>query len=338
MRKALTGFALVAFVTGVALVAVSLSQAPSAIAQETEREFFFQPVGDVLDELVDDGVITNEQRDKIAEAFEERVVRFGKGLSGVPHLEIVADVLDIEVDDLAEQLKNGATIADIAGDKTQDVIDALIAEHGARIDEAVADEKITEERAEELRSALAEKVEAMVSGEQPLQIIPFGKGHFHGPRGFDFFRGPRGFDGFGFGGGFGLESIADTLGLEVDELMDRLTDGTSLADLAEEQGVEIDDIVDALLADIDEKLADLVADERLTQERADAIREQMAQGIESLISGEFLGGFEGLPEFGMRDFLKGFEIPEDFDGFFRFHGHHDRFHDDADIEGTGTSA
>ena len=309
MRKALTSFAILAFVAGVALLAVSLSQSPSALAQETEREFFFQPLDDVLDELVEAEVITADQRDKIADAFEEKMVRFGKGVRGIPHLEIVADVLGLEVDDLAEQLRGEATIADIAGDKTQEVIDALIAEHNDRIDEAVADERITEERAEDLRAALAEQVEAMVNGEKRLRIGPFGKDRFHGPRGFDFFGGPRGFDffkgprdfdGFGFGGGFGLESIAETLGLEPDELMDRLTEGTSLAEIAEEQGVEIDEIVDSALADLDDHLTDLVADERLTQERADALRERMSETLESLITSEFppFGGhfeFEGFP-------------------------------------------
>lgn len=369
MRKALTGLAMVAFVAGVALVAVSLSQAPSAIAQETEREFFFQPLDDVLDELVGSEVITQDQRDKIADAFEEKMVRFGKGMRGVPHLEIVADVLDIEVDDLAEQLRDGSTIAEIAGDRTQEVVDALVGEHNARIDEAVADEQISEERAEELRATLAERVEAMVNGENRLRMGPFGLDRFHGPHGFDFFKGPRdfgffqgprefeffegprGLDRFGLGGGFGLDSIAEVLGLETDELMDRLADGEALLDLAEEQGVEVQDIVDAVLTDLDEQLAELVADERITQERADALRERIAEGIESLITSEFppFGEFkfEGLPDFPdlIRGIPKGFDLPEDFEGFFHFHGPggwfpEDWFPDNADddVDGTGTSA
>jgi hypothetical protein len=368
MRKALTGFAIVAFVAGVAVLAVSLSESPSALAQETEKEFFFQPLEDVLDDLVEDEVISEDQRDTILDALEDRMVRFGRDLHGIPHLEVVAEVLGIDVDALVEQLGDDSTIAEIAGDKAQEVIDALIAEHNARIDEAVAEERITEERAEELRAALAEKVEAMVNGEHRFDLGPFGRDRFHGPRGFDFFKaprdfefgprgfqffeGPRGFDRFGPGGGLGLHSIAEVLGLEADELMDRLADGEALLDIAQEQGVEVDEIVEAVLADLDEKLADLVADERLTQERADAIREQIADGIESLITSGFppFGGFhfqfefEGLPNFpdlqrGMP-FPEGFDLPEDFDGFFHFHGPHDRFHEGEadDVNGAGTSA
>ena len=58
MRKAITGLAVVALVAGVALVAVSLSEAPSALAQETEDQVFNRPLDEVLDGLVEDGVIT----------------------------------------------------------------------------------------------------------------------------------------------------------------------------------------------------------------------------------------------------------------------------------------
>jgi hypothetical protein len=372
MRKAITGLAIVALIAGVALVAVSLSQAPSAVAQETEDEVFFQPLEDVLDDLVEDEVITEDQRDKIAEAFEERTIRFGRGLRGTPHLDTVADVLATDVDGLVEQLRDGSTIADIAGDQTKEVIDALIAEYTARIDDAVAEEKMTEEKAEEIRAALVEQVEAMVSGELPTGIQHFGMDRFHGPRGFGFFGGPRGFDffdrtdrfdGFRFGGGFGLDTIAEALGLEADELLKQLAGGSSLADIAGEHSVEIPDIVDAVLADLDEKLSDLVSDERLTQERADQIREELAEVINSMFNGEMpgFGGFnfefkfeggEGFPHF--RGPGRGFPFPEDFfgapdtelgEGFFHFNGPGgvfpcpDGFFGDPDaINGSGTSA
>ena len=375
MRKAITGLAIVALIAGLALVAVSLSQTPSAVAQETEDKVFFQPLEDVLDDLVEDDVINEEQRDKIAQAFEDRIARFGRGLRGTPHLETVAEVLGMGVDELAAQLRDGSTIAGVAGDQTQAVIDALVAVHTARIDEAVADGKLSEDQAEEVRAALAEKVEAMVNGALPAGIQHFGMDRFHGPRGFDFFGGPRGFgffdkpdrlDGFGFGGGFGLDTVADVLGMGIDELMEKLGDGSSLANIAEEQGVEIQTIVDAVLADLDERLDDLVADEKLTQERADEIRDGLAAGIESMINGEMpgFGGFEfefkldgmfprfrdhgrgfSFPEglFGDPDF--GFPIPEGFfgdpgdlkdEGFFHFHCPDDT--DPDEVDGTGTSA
>ncbi len=350
MRKAMTALAVVALVAGVALVAVSLSQSPSALAQETEREVFFEPLDDVLNDLVDDQVITEDQREKIATAFEERIVRFGKEHRETPHLETVADTLDMAVDELVQQMRDGATIADIAGDQTQAVIDALVAEQTTRLEEAVSQERISEEQADEIRSAMVKKVEAMVNGEQWMTTHPFDIDRFHGPRGHGFFGGPRGFDffdkmpkfgRFGFGGGFGLDPIAEALGLETDELIDRLSDGSSLADIAEELGVEIEEIVNAALADLDEKLQDLIADERLTQEHADGIRAGLAEAIESMINGE-MPGFDGFhfefkfdgeaPHFGDFPFHKFFGDP---DGDFPFHKF---FGDPDDVDGTGTAA
>jgi hypothetical protein len=318
MRKAITGLAIVALVAGVALVAVSLGEGPSAIAQETEDQVFNQPFDDVLHGLVDDGVITADQRDKIAAAFEERFVRFGKGFRGTPHLDTVAEVLGMDVDELAAKLQDGSTIADIAGDRTADVIAALVAEQESRIDEAVANGRLSEQEADEVRSALADQVLAMVNGEGPIGMGPFGMEPFHSRRGFD---------GFGFKGGFSLDTIAEALGLTADQLHEQLAEGSSIADIAESAGVDIQDIVDVALASLDEKLDALVADERLTQERADEIRAGTTEMIESMING-------AMPGFGFK-----FEGGEGFD----FHGRgmpgpHGFFGPRDDVNGTGTSA
>jgi transcriptional regulator CtsR len=319
MRKAITGLAIVALVAGVALVAVSLGEAPSAIAQETEDQVFHQPLDDVLNGLVDDGVITADQRDKIAAAFEERFVRFGKGYRGTPHLDTVAGVLGMEVDELAANLREGSTIADVAGsDKIDEVIAALVAEQEARLDEAVADGRLTEQEADEVRSALAEQVTAMVNGEGPIGMGPFGMEHFHG-------RG--GFDGFGFRGGFSLGSIAEALGLTADQLHEQLASGSSVADIAKTAGVEIEVVIDAALADLDEQLDTMVANERLTQERADEFRAEATAMIESMINGD-------MPGFGFR-----FDCGERFG----FHGRgmpgpHGFFGPQDGVNGTGTSA
>ncbi len=319
MRKAITGLAIVALVAGIALVAVSYGETPSALAQETENRVFGQPFDDVLDGLVDEGVITADQRDKIAAAFDEEFERFGKGFHGTPHLQTVAGVLEIEVDDLAAQLRDGATIAEIAGDQTDEVIAALVSEQETRIDEAVADGKLTEERADEVRAALAAQVEAMVNGDRPTGIGHLGMDRFHG-------RG--GFDGFGLKDGFSLDSIAEALGLTPGELHEQLAEGSSIADIAESANVDIQDVVDTAIASLSEKLDALVADERLTQERADEIRAVTAGMIESMINGD-------MPGFGFR-----FEQGD------RFHRHGHGFPGpgglfgtpDDDVNGTDTSA
>jgi hypothetical protein len=192
----------------------------------------------------------------------------------------------MNVDELAAQMKDGATISDISGEaKVKAVIDALVAEHEDRIDEAVADGRLTEEEAEEVRDAVEDRVEAMVNGEHPTGLKSFGMDHFHGRDGFK---------GFGFRDHFRLDQFAEELDLSVEELRERLAGGSTLAEIANDQGVATNTLVDVLLADLDEKLDALVAGERLTRERADEIRDGSAAMIEWMINGEMpeLGGFK----------------------------------------------
>lgn len=82
-------------------------------------------------------------------------------------------------------------------------------------------------------------------------------------------KGHRGHGGRGGPGGPGLETAAETLGLTVEELRTELREGQALADVAEAQGVSTDDLVAALVEEAKTRLAEAVADGRLTQEQAD---------------------------------------------------------------------
>jgi polyhydroxyalkanoate synthesis regulator phasin len=74
----------------------------------------------------------------------------------------------------------------------------------------------------------------------------------------------------GHGPGMDLSVAAETLGLSEEDLRTALeADGATLAQVAEDQGVEVDALVDALVAAGEERIADAVADGRITQEEAD---------------------------------------------------------------------
>lgn len=104
-------------------------------------------------------------------------------------LDKAAAVIGISTDQLTTELKAGKTIADVAAEHNVDlqkVIDALVADATAKIDQAVTDGKIDSARAAEMKSHLVERITALVNGEGP--------GHRGGHGGF------RGRDG-GFDGG-----------------------------------------------------------------------------------------------------------------------------------------
>jgi hypothetical protein len=74
------------------------------------------------------------------------------------------------------------------------------------------------------------------------------------------FPGPRGPGGPGFGGP-GLEfgsAAADYLGLELEELRERVADGRSLAEIARAEGKSVDGLEEALVAAFREHVDELV--------------------------------------------------------------------------------
>ena len=64
------------------------------------------------------------------------------------------DVLDLTREEVAEQLNDGATLADIAGDQVDEVVDALVDAIEERLDAAVESERLTQEQADERRDGL----------------------------------------------------------------------------------------------------------------------------------------------------------------------------------------
>lgn len=186
MRRIIAAFAAAVVVLGAVVAGVAISTPSGASAQETTDDpssgIFISPIQEALEELVASGTLSQAQVDAVAEALEGQIgVRgFGRGHHGPGHLDTVAEVLGMEVDDLEAALRDGQTIAEVAGDDVGVVTDALIAEANERIDEAVADGRLTADEAAEKRAEVAEKIEAKVNGE-----AGFGRRGF-GPRGGPF--------------------------------------------------------------------------------------------------------------------------------------------------------
>ena len=146
----------------------------------------------VLDSLVEDATITGEQRDAIVARFQEHRAehRAEREERRAEHLSVVADALGITTDELAAQLSEGASIADIAGDDVDAVIAALVAEATARIDEAVASGELPQERADQLLEQLEERITDRVNGERPGPGEGHGRGRGRGPGPFGGPGGP----------------------------------------------------------------------------------------------------------------------------------------------------
>ncbi len=176
------GAALMAPVTA---TAADESSSTESDAQEVERG---QWVADALDQLVASETITRAQADAVAEALEEarpkgRLMHRGHGPG--PGLTAAATALGIEVSELRTALQDGDTIAEVAEANNVDVqkvIDAIVAEMNSHLDEAVANGRLTQAQADEMKANAAERATALVNGERPAGG-PRGPGRLGGPGG-----------------------------------------------------------------------------------------------------------------------------------------------------------
>jgi hypothetical protein len=167
---------------------------------------------DQVDAALENGRITEEQAEELKSRIEsgemppflgpgmffggprgdgERGFGFGFGPGLGFHfgekLDAAAEYLGVTDEELREALRGGKSLAEIAEEKGKSVDglkDALLAQAQTRLDEAVADEKLTREQADRILERLREGIDHLVEVE--------GENRFR----FDF-RGPGGpgFDG-----------------------------------------------------------------------------------------------------------------------------------------------
>jgi hypothetical protein len=149
-------------------------------------------ISEALQVLVDDGTLTEAQRDAVVETLQN--ARPDRGASH-GHLGPrgshggageIAEILGLEGSEIREALRNGSSIADLAeaqGIDTADIVDAIVASAEERLDTAVENGRIDDAQAAEMLTQAAERAEDLVNGE-----IEFGgrRGHHRG------FGGPAG--------------------------------------------------------------------------------------------------------------------------------------------------
>jgi len=193
MRKTVAAAAMAASLTvggaaGVALFTPTLSGAQTDETTETETPDRTSRLRDVLAPLVEDGTITAEQADAVAAHLaDELPMRHGHGggfRAGFG--EDVAEVLGLTTDELRTRLQGGESLADVAeaeGVDVQAVVDAIVATHQERLDQAVADGRLTQEQADERAADLEEHAQDIVEGtfEGRMGGMRGPGGHRHGP-------------------------------------------------------------------------------------------------------------------------------------------------------------
>ncbi len=86
-------------------------------------------------------------------------------------------------------------------------------------------------------------------------------------------------------GPHGLEAAAEVLGLEVEDLRERLRGGdATLAEVAADENVDVDDLVAAMVAEATERIDQKVADGDLDADRAAEIKADLEDRITTLVN------------------------------------------------------
>ena len=189
----------------------------------------------VIEQAVSEGVLSQEQADGMLERMESgfgfKDMPFGQGgrmsgemggemggrmsgrIGGPENslISVAADQLGLTVDELLAELEDGRSIADVAeqrGVDAQTIAYAYIAVRTERLDEAVAEGRITQEQADEMLAHVTEEMAEHLNepfdeehgsgdcrdetfgdfglggqrdGQQPSGRGPGGKGRFDGP-------------------------------------------------------------------------------------------------------------------------------------------------------------
>ena len=189
-----TAAGLVFGVPGLSSAASDAASAPAALVQQTDET----PTDDIrpdpgvrlretLQALVDDGTLTSEQADAVTsylvENRPERGERGEEGRHGRPGRafglgvasEALTDLLGIDGEELRTQLRDGATLAEIAGAQgveVQAVIDELVGEVEERVTNAVENGRIDQAEADEKLADAEARITDMVNNGRPERDAP----------------------------------------------------------------------------------------------------------------------------------------------------------------------
>jgi len=179
--------------------AAQLGVEPSALSSALK-----QALKNRVDAAVDAGRLTEEQGQELKERIDSGdtpLIFGGFGHEGFGHfahfgnLESAATYLGLTEAELRERLADGDTLAEIAraeGKSVDGLVETVVDAAEKQIDDAVADGRLTEERAADLKEGLEERITDLVNGELRRPHFGFRPGF---GRGFGFHGGPSAFHG-----------------------------------------------------------------------------------------------------------------------------------------------
>ncbi len=256
-----------------AAVAAANAEIDTALDAETITEARAESLRDRLESAITGAVNGDLRIQQFRRGFGrggERGFGFGgRGFGlrgahfGVPALtDAILESTDLTVEDVAEGLRSGSTLAELiaaAGGDVEAVVDATVQQITAEVEAAVENGRLTQEEADERIAALEERVrEALTTSPMEQRIARQVAAS-------------------------ALRDAAELTGLEPREIVEQLQAGTPLADILTASGADVDAFIEGLVAGADARLNVLVVDGVITEARAAELLAQFRTDIEERV-------------------------------------------------------
>lgn len=165
-------------------------------------------IADVLTKLVDDGTLTQKQADAVADALTEarekaQAEQKAQAQDRSEEIEaLLQKTLGLSTAEVRQQLAAGKTLKEIAGDNAKALADGAVALVKKHADEAVAEDRISQDQADRLVAQAQERADAWLAGDDEVGrglglLFGLGMGRGMGPGGM---MGLGGMGHHGWGG------------------------------------------------------------------------------------------------------------------------------------------
>ncbi len=253
-----------------AVLAATIAVSATAMAARSESPAVDR-FGTVLTGLVERGVISQEQADVVLEEatpfldeLSQRQPGQRPAIRQTNVIDAVAEVLGLEQDAIAAQLREGTSLVDVIetnGGSVAAVIDHIAGQLAAGLDDAVAQGDIDQEQADKILAGVVDRAEQVINNfYRPKQQRPDIK--------------PQNVVGI----------TAAVLGIEAEAVLAQLQEGLTLVEVIEAGGSSTGEVAAFYVAEVTAQLEQALVDGQITQEQIDRSLSKASERIEQLIA------------------------------------------------------
>lgn len=163
--------------SGKTLVVISSEH---GVSEEALKDFIKNQMTQHLDKAVVDGKIAQDKADQMKSNMDERINKMinakapmqdgNHRMAKFDHKELLA-LLKMDVDTLKTEMKSGKTLAEIAGEQgvsEQALKDVIKQQMTQRLDKAVENGKIPQDKAVAIKANMDERIDKMIHAKKPM--------------------------------------------------------------------------------------------------------------------------------------------------------------------------